>query len=86
MPVEAEPKTPTTPTTTENGGENGESVQDSKEMEAMIKRLEKFGKVTARDEEHWRKILEEDDEVSSNLQQLVVTMFILLEYIDGMCC
>ena len=71
--VESEPKTPTsTSTSSAENGENGESIQDVKEMENIIKNLEKYGKITTtRDNEHWRKILEEDDEVSSNIYVMI---------------
>lgn len=42
-------------------GEGEQTEQDQEYVEA-VKRLEKV-KVPARDDEHWRKILEEDDEV-----------------------
>ncbi|KAG2389032.1 hypothetical protein C9374_014432 [Naegleria lovaniensis] len=46
-------------------GEGEQTEQDQEYVEA-VKRLEKV-KVPARDDEHWRKILEEDDETSKRL-------------------
>jgi len=61
MPPTPSTEAPSTPTLENNGGDSTD-VPDEQYNEA-VKRLEKSGKAVTRDNEHWRKILEEDDEV-----------------------